>query len=392
MSKPEPDYSNTVIYKIACKDPNVTDLYIGHTTDFVQRKKGHRYNSNCNDDNGQNNCKLYKVIRANGGWDNWEMVMLEFFKCNNCIEARQKEQEYYERLKPSLNSVPPFVIQTKSNNVIKKPDNVIKKPLPGIVSCNRCYYETINLGDLKRHLQRTHPCKPDRQDVDLSIQFKELFFKEVKDFKCKYCDKSYNHQQGRSRHQLKCKSKDCKKSDGNTQPADNQHANTIDNNNNNNNNINTINGFGCETIDHVTNHPDFIKIVTDIITNNTSIDALIKIDTHIRREPGNQNLSFDKPNSRYITTHDPDGNRLKKTITKCYNNSMMRIRELIIKYLELSHGAIFTNDFISKMNIIKRGFYIHVTRHDICGYNKDEQRELKYRLFYHLRGHENLSC
>ena len=270
--------------------------------------------------------------------------------------------------------------------------------------CNRCYYESERIGNLKTHLQRKHPCKPERQDVDLSIQFKELFFKEVKDFKCKYCDKTYTKRPNRCRHQKDCKSKDCKKTDANTQHANTQHANTqhantqhantINNTNTNNsnnvtnitNNNITINGFGCETFEHLIKHPDFIKLITDIITKNTSIDALIKIDTHMRSEPSNNNLVFEKPNSRYITTHDPDGNRLKKTITECYNNSMLRLKEIFITYLELSHGFIFTNKTICKMNIIKRGFYIHNTQHDICGYDKDDQRELKYRFFNHLRG------
>ena len=38
MPKNEIDYSNTIIYKITCLDPNITDVYVGHTTNFVQRK------------------------------------------------------------------------------------------------------------------------------------------------------------------------------------------------------------------------------------------------------------------------------------------------------------------------------------------------------------------
>ena len=41
MSKKDIDYSNTIIYKITCKDENVTDVYVGHTINFVQRKHAH---------------------------------------------------------------------------------------------------------------------------------------------------------------------------------------------------------------------------------------------------------------------------------------------------------------------------------------------------------------
>ena len=42
MPKVEIDYSNTIIYKITCKDPLITDLYVGQTTNFVQRKHTHK--------------------------------------------------------------------------------------------------------------------------------------------------------------------------------------------------------------------------------------------------------------------------------------------------------------------------------------------------------------
>jgi hypothetical protein len=35
MTRKSADYSCTLIYKITCKDHTVTDLYVGHTTDFV---------------------------------------------------------------------------------------------------------------------------------------------------------------------------------------------------------------------------------------------------------------------------------------------------------------------------------------------------------------------
>ena len=59
MPKVEIDYSNTIIYKITCNDSNVTDKYVGHTTNFVQRKHAHKHN--CSDSLAQT-CKLYKTI------------------------------------------------------------------------------------------------------------------------------------------------------------------------------------------------------------------------------------------------------------------------------------------------------------------------------------------
>jgi hypothetical protein len=102
MPKSDADYSNTIIYKITCNDAQVTDVYVGHTTNFVQRKHAHRLNC------VNNNCKVYKVIRANGGWTNWSMDIINFFKCKDQYEARIKEQEYFLLLNATLNSVEPF--------------------------------------------------------------------------------------------------------------------------------------------------------------------------------------------------------------------------------------------------------------------------------------------
>ena len=44
MPKTEIDYANTVIYKITCIDKAITDVYVGHTTNFVQRKHQHKQN------------------------------------------------------------------------------------------------------------------------------------------------------------------------------------------------------------------------------------------------------------------------------------------------------------------------------------------------------------
>lgn len=107
MPKTEIDYSNTIIYKITCRDPSITDVYVGHTTNFVQRKHSHKQ-SCINEKSANSQCKLYKIIRENGGWANWTMDIINFFNCNNHYEARLKEQEYYISLNATMNSVEPL--------------------------------------------------------------------------------------------------------------------------------------------------------------------------------------------------------------------------------------------------------------------------------------------
>ena len=104
MPKTLIDYSNTVIYKITCNDTSVKDVYVGHTTNFVQRKYAHKQNC-INSKSTNHKCKLYSIIRENGGWSNWKIEIVQLFNCKDLYEARLKEQEYFVLLNATLNSI-----------------------------------------------------------------------------------------------------------------------------------------------------------------------------------------------------------------------------------------------------------------------------------------------
>jgi hypothetical protein len=96
------DYSKTIIYKIVCNDLNITDIYVGSTTDFTRRKNEHK---RCctNEKSKSYNLKVYQTIRDNGGWDNFTMFEIEKYNCNNSNEAHARERHYYELLNAKLN-------------------------------------------------------------------------------------------------------------------------------------------------------------------------------------------------------------------------------------------------------------------------------------------------
>jgi hypothetical protein len=97
------DYANTIIYKIVCNNLSVTDCYVGHTTDFVRRKQSHKRRCT-NEKDKKYNYKIYKMIRENQGWENFTMVEIEKFPCENVFEACKRERYYYELLNSTLNS------------------------------------------------------------------------------------------------------------------------------------------------------------------------------------------------------------------------------------------------------------------------------------------------
>jgi len=139
MPKNNIDYSNTVIYKIFCKNHNITDMYIGHTTNFIKRKHQHR--SVCIKNNS--NTKVYKIINENGGWDNWNMVEIASYNCKDSVEACTKEQQHIEILKPSLNT------NSALSFMATFPKSLQKSAHEYI--CKDCNFQCSKISDFNRH-------------------------------------------------------------------------------------------------------------------------------------------------------------------------------------------------------------------------------------------------
>ena len=227
MPKVDIDYSNTIIYKIYCKDHNITDTYVGHTTNFVQRKYAHKQQS----DNINNMCKLYVFIRNNGGWVNWKMEIVAFYECNNHYEARIREQEFFISLNATLNSIepmPPKNSIVKSNIIVESTQptntfiesNIIVESTPptntfiesNIVEstpnentnvcnthkflCKCCGIKTNNKKDYTNHLLTLKHIKKDSILTPINNN-------NIPVFMCN-CGKIYKYSQGLSKHKIGC--------------------------------------------------------------------------------------------------------------------------------------------------------------------------------------------
>ncbi len=94
------------IYKLVSTDPEITDCYVGSTKNFRHRKSDHK--KVCNKDTyHRHHLYVYQFIRANGGWDNWDMVQIEEFKHNTKRELHSRERYWLETLGATLNKVVP---------------------------------------------------------------------------------------------------------------------------------------------------------------------------------------------------------------------------------------------------------------------------------------------
>ena len=99
MPKVPINYQNNIIYKIQHKTIDEL-IYIGSTTEFVKRKSAHK--SDCvNEKHIKYNTKKYQMIRENGGWDMFTMVLVKKYPCNDYLEAHAEE----ERIRRELNAI-----------------------------------------------------------------------------------------------------------------------------------------------------------------------------------------------------------------------------------------------------------------------------------------------
>ena len=99
------------IYKISCGDDTIKDAYIG-STNYIKRRTMQHKSTFYNENTKKYNCRLYKFIRANGGWSNWKVTALEEFQCDNRMKKTRKERTYIEQLQPTLNTNIPAHHQT----------------------------------------------------------------------------------------------------------------------------------------------------------------------------------------------------------------------------------------------------------------------------------------
>ena len=116
MPKAPINYENTHFYKIVCKDLNIKDTYVGHTTNFKNRKQQHKHTCYNENDKVHYDIYLYQFIRENGGFDNFDMILLNTECCENKLHAQKREREYIEQLNATLNKIKPVRTNDEKQN------------------------------------------------------------------------------------------------------------------------------------------------------------------------------------------------------------------------------------------------------------------------------------
>ena len=212
-------------------------------------------------------------------------------------------------------------------------------------SCKRCGLETKIRTHFSRHLHRKHTCKPLLNNISIEIlreEFKvvkkDIFGQKVDIFGhlvdkkcpseytqnklvCEYCNKVYKSEQTKSRHmKMYCRERgrqekmtkllkeneELKEKISQTSPSVstnivNNINNTLTNNDNSINNINnintiTINNYGSENLDYITE-----QYIQKLLNTNPiqAIRILIKNIHYHPEHPENHNIRITASNRKY---------------------------------------------------------------------------------------------
>jgi hypothetical protein len=177
------DYSKNINYKIVCKNPNIKELYVGSTTEFIKRKNKHKSDCNCLTSKGYN-FYIYQFIRENGGWNNWQMIEIEKYPCKDSLDAKKRERYLLETLQASLNMVKPsrtikeYYIEYQQNNkeeLIKKRQIYNETNREKRISNNKEYY-IENLDKIKEYQKKYR-----EENREQNIEYSKEYYQQNKD-------------------------------------------------------------------------------------------------------------------------------------------------------------------------------------------------------------------
>jgi len=93
MPKIKIDYGNMIFYKVYCLNPSVKKIFVGHTTNMVQRKHVLKKQTEVR------YLEMFDVINKNGGWKCWRIKEIEKYNdCKTHADILTREKYHYDIL------------------------------------------------------------------------------------------------------------------------------------------------------------------------------------------------------------------------------------------------------------------------------------------------------
>lgn len=166
---PRKEINNYIFYKIVCLDNSVDLCYVGSTANWKARNHNHK--SKCNNENSKAyNNKIYEIIRANGGWENFKMIQLGTREQLTKREAEQIEEEYRVELKANMNTRRCFLTEEQIKEYNKQQ--------------RQKWYEE-NKDKIKEHQQKYYEENKDKI-LEYHQKYHEKNKTKIKEYKQKY--------------------------------------------------------------------------------------------------------------------------------------------------------------------------------------------------------------
>ena len=228
MPKIKIDYGNMIFYKVYCLNPSVNKIFVGHTTNMVQRKHVLKKQTELR------YLEMFDVINKNGGWKCWRIKEIEKYNdCKTHADILTREKYHYDILENLMLSG-----QHEVKKIKKEDEHLDIHKVNNSYKCEYCEYEC----EQKKHFQQ-HISTRKHHDmvtlIEMMNEYKEKVIENVKfssekkektsskkklettslettsqitgsekkEYKCIACGKLYKNMSGLCKHRHICKKK-----------------------------------------------------------------------------------------------------------------------------------------------------------------------------------------
>ena len=218
MPKIKIDYGSMIFYKIYCINPDIKKIFIGHTTNIIQRKHILKKQSE------MRYSEMFDVINKNGGWNFWRIKEIE--KCNECktyADVLLREKHHYDELyntEVSNNSEVKTNFKYEEYEMNFENDNYKckycdydccqKKHMQQHISTRKHKNMVIEIEKINEYKKKTNDDKENKKvenvkNVKNIFEAHENVESEKKEYICNACGNVYKNMSGLCKHRHLCK-------------------------------------------------------------------------------------------------------------------------------------------------------------------------------------------
>ena len=169
MPKIKIDYGNMIFYKVYCLNPSVKKIFVGHTTNMVQRKHVLKKQTEFR------YLEMFDVINKNGGWKCWRIKEIEKYNdCKTHADILTREKYHNDILENLILSG-----QHEVKKIKKEDQHVDIHETNNNYKCEYCEYEC----EQKKHFQQHISTRKHHEMVtliEMMNEYKEKVIETVK--------------------------------------------------------------------------------------------------------------------------------------------------------------------------------------------------------------------